>query len=202
MKLISKLHYITTNADMAEQACKGGVKWIQLRLKNVSDVHFFTVAKEVQTICKKHNATFIINDNVQLALELKADGVHLGKEDTLPQDARAILGNDFIIGSTANTIEDVTQLSKMPINYIGLGPYKFTDTKQNLSPVLGLKGYIDIINSLNNIKVPPIIAIGGIRIEDTASILNTGVYGIAVSGAITFAPNIADAARSFIVQLG
>ncbi len=202
MKLINKLHYITTSADMAEQACNGGVKWIQLRLKNVSDVYYYNVAKDVHAICKKYDATFIINDNVQLALELKADGVHIGKEDTSPQDARAILGNGFIIGSTANTIEDVTKLSKMPIDYIGLGPYRFTDTKQNLSPVLGLKGYNDIFNSTNYIKMPPIIAIGGIRLEDTVSILSTGVYGIAVSGAITFAPNIEEAAKSFILQIG
>ncbi len=81
MKAISKLHYITTNASMAEQACAGGVDWIQLRLKNVSYDEYKTVALEVQAVCKKYNATFIINDNIKLALDLGADGVHVGKED-------------------------------------------------------------------------------------------------------------------------
>lgn len=187
MKKINKLHYITTNAALAEKACKGGVRWIQLRLKNINHDDYKIIAKEVKEVCKQYNATFIINDNVQLALEINADGVHIGKEDMKPEEARAMLNSSFIIGCTSNTINDIIALSKKDIDYIGLGPYRFTSTKEKLSPILGFQGYENIFSQLNNagITAPPVIGIGGIRESDVAELLSTGLHGIAVSGAIT-----------------
>ncbi|PZF71466.1 thiamine phosphate synthase [Taibaiella soli] len=187
MKKISRLQYITTDASLAEKACIGGAKWIQLRLKNVNYEAYLETAKEVQLVCEQYNAIFIVNDNVSLALETGAHGVHLGKEDMPPAKARDLLGDDFIIGSTANTIEDIIRLSKEPINYIGLGPFRFTKTKENLSPVIGLEGYEAIFAALNkqNIQHPPIVGIGGIETDDIAALLQTGLYGIAVSGIIS-----------------
>src|SRR6185312_13737922 len=92
-----------THALLAEEACKGGINWIQLRAKKKSEKQWEAVALSVQKIAEKHSARFIINDNVALALKIKADGVHLGKEDMSPVEARKILGNEFIIGGTANT---------------------------------------------------------------------------------------------------
>lgn len=200
MREISRLQFITTNATLAEQACKGGVDWIQLRLKHVSYDEYRTVAKEVQAVCKKYNATFIINDNIQLALELKADGIHVGKEDPLPKDERdALLNRSGIIGCTANTIEDFIHLSDKPVSYIGLGPYRFTETKKKLSPILGLNGYKKIFSQLSsrNIKYPPVIGIGGITTDDVSVLMTTGLHGLAVSGAISSAPDVTTAAATF-----
>ena len=196
MKPISKLQFITTSAALAEQACMGGIDWIQLRLKDTPYDEFQAIAKEVQAVCKQFNATFIINDNVSLAFNIHADGVHLGKEDMSPDTARNLMGGNFIIGCTANTFEDIAYLSQKPISYIGLGPYRFTATKQNLSPVLGLQGYRDIYGIIKErrINTPPIIAIGGITNNDIPGIMETGIYGVAVSGAISNAHDSTTAA--------
>ena len=195
MKSISKLHFITTNATLAMQACMGGADWIQLRLKDVDYNEHKRIAMEVKQICKHYRSTFIINDNVQLAKEINADGVHIGKEDMDPHEARRLLGDEFIIGCTANTIEDVKRLACLPIDYIGLGPFKFTNTKQNLSPVLGLNGYRTIFEYLNDSKItsPPIIGIGGIVLDDVTELMTTGLSGIAVSGAISNAEDATEA---------
>jgi thiamine-phosphate pyrophosphorylase len=200
MKPISKLHFITTNATTAELACKGGVNWVQLRLKNVKYEQYKKVALEVQEVCSRYNAVLIINDNVQLAADIGADGVHIGSADMTPAEARALLGNDFIIGCTANTYEDIVRLSAQPINYIGLGPFRYTTTKQNLSPVLGIEGYKSIINQLKTTYTNhlPIIAIGGIIVHDVLSILATEVHGIAVSGAIGNASDVRSKAADFV----
>ena len=200
MKTISKLQYITTSATLAEQACKGGVDWIQLRLKNISYDDYRATALEVQAICKKYNATFIINDNVKLALDLNADGVHVGKEDPLlPDDVEEMLKRNYIIGCTANSIEDFIHLSGKPVDYIGLGPFRFTNTKQNLSPVLGIEGYQRIFSEIKEraMKVPPVIGIGGITEKDVTALLATGLHGIAVSGSITHAVNVTETAKEF-----
>jgi thiamine-phosphate pyrophosphorylase len=197
MKHISKLHFITASAEKAEMACAGGADWIQLRLKNVSYAYYRETALAVQDICKKYKATFIINDIVQLALDLKADGVHIGKEDMSPDEARQLMGGDFIIGCTANTTDDIFRLAGKQIDYIGLGPYRFTTTKQNLSPVLGLEGYQTIFQTVtdNNRNIPPVVGIGGILEDDINDLLSTGLHGIAISGAIANAEDATAAAR-------
>ena len=203
MKQISKLHYITTSAQLAEQACKAGVNWVQLRLKNLTYDAYKGLALDVQSVCQQYNATFIINDNVSLALDIGADGVHIGKEDMPPSKARAILGNDFIIGCTANTIEDIILLSQGPADYIGLGPYRFTATKEKLSPIIGLDGYQAIFSLLKHIPatIPPVIGIGGIQQEDMDTLLASALHGVAVSGAISNASSVTEAAKLFVESL-
>ncbi len=199
MKLISRLQYITTNATHAEQACKGGVDWIQLRLKGVDYADYKKVALEVQAICKKYNAKLIINDNVALAMDIYSDGVHLGKEDMFPEDAKGLLGDGFIIGCTANTYDDVAELATKDIDYIGLGPFRYTTTKANLKPILGLDGYKNILTKVkaNGYNVPPIVGIGGVKHMDVSSLLNTGLHGLAISGAISNADDVIGSARQF-----
>src|ERR1019366_3998093 len=147
MKRISRLQYITTNPLDADKACKAGVDWIQLRVKNKTEEEWRALAVETLIVCRRYGAKLIINDNVFLAKEIKADGVHLGKEDQNPAEARLILGEKFIsgekfiIGGTANSLEDIHSLIESGVDYIGLGPFRFTTTKANLSPVLGLEGY-------------------------------------------------------------
>ena len=92
-------------------------------------------------ICRKYNATLILNDHVHLVKEIGANGVHLGKSDMSPVKARELLGSNYIIGGTANNMEDIRQLHKSGVDYIGLGPFRFTRTKKNLAPILGIEGY-------------------------------------------------------------
>lgn len=196
---ISKLHYITANPAHAEEACKAGIDWVQLRVKHKNDDDWKMIAEEARIICTRYNAKLIINDSVKLARLINADGVHLGKEDMPPDEARMLLGPDFIIGGTANTIEDIERLSALKVDYIGLGPFRFTQTKKNLGPLLGLQGYLDLMKEcvVRNIKVP-IIAVGGVKLNDVAEILATGVYGVAVSSAISESGDIAATAQAFI----
>ena len=196
MNKISKFHYITqeingfTHAQLADFACCGGADWVQLRVKNKSFDEWLKIAEETKLMCKKHNAKLIINDNVLIAKKIDADGVHLGKNDMKPSEARKILGKKCIIGGTANSMKDIRWLMVERVDYIGLGPFRFTNTKENLSPILGLGG---IKNSLENCKKEkiniPIIAIGGIKKEDIETIVNTEIYGIAISSAINFSEN-------------
>jgi thiamine-phosphate pyrophosphorylase len=199
MKKISKLHYITTAAGLAEAACAGGADWIQLRLKNVPNEAYFAEAQKVKAVCRRYRATFIVNDNVEVAKAVGADGVHLGKEDMPPEEARVLLGEKAIIGYTANTRKDVIALSGKGVDYIGLGPFRFTATKQKLSPVLGFAGYSRMMEYFGetSVALPPVIAIGGIRLADVEHILDTGVHGIALSAAVSNAAEPATALREF-----
>ncbi len=201
MRKISKLQFITTNAAAAEQACMGGIDWIQLRLKDVSYDEYKTVALEVQAVCKKYNATFIINDNVKLALDIRSDGVHVGQDDPLSMDdINELLVRNAITGATVNNTADILHFKGKPVSYLGLGPFRFTTTKQKLSPILGIEGYKKIFEELKHsdmYPIPPLIGIGGITIEDVPGLVDTGLYGIAVSGAISNAQDVTDAARRF-----
>ena len=173
--------------DGIKMALEGGCRWIQLRMKDATDDEVRPIAIEVQKWCKEADATFIIDDRVQLVKELHADGVHLGKNDMPIQEARQILGDGFIIGGTANTLEDVISHAKAGADYIGCGPFRYTTTKQRLSPILGLEGYRHIIDGMK--EALPIVAIGGITIPDIPDIMKTGVTGIALSGTILNAEN-------------
>ena len=179
-----------SHLDSVRIALEGGCRWIQLRMKEASPENILPIAKEAMNLCRKYDATFIIDDYVELAKQIGADGVHLGKNDMPITEARKTLGKDFIIGGTANTFEDIQMLYKAGADYIGCGPFRFTTTKKNLSPILGLEGYQQIISQMkeNNISLP-LIAIGGITKKDIPSLMQTGINGIALSGSILRAEN-------------
>lgn len=192
--------------DSARIALEGGCRWIQLRMKDADESLLEETALVVQKMCKDYGATFIIDDNVHLVKKIKADGVHLGKNDMPIAEAREILGDDFIIGGTVNCFEDIlknlssTALAQKPkVNYFGCGPFRFTSTKKNLAPILGLEGYENIIRNMkrNNINIP-LVAIGGITKDDISDILKTGVDGIALSGSILRAENPVEEMRSIV----
>lgn len=171
--------------DSIRMALAGGCRWVQLRMKDVTDDEIRPVALEAQRLCKEAGAIFIIDDHVELVKEIQADGVHLGKMDMPIADARKLLGEDFIIGGTANTFEDVKSHYEAGANYIGCGPFRFTTTKKKLSPVLGLDGYRQIVSQMRQAGISlPIVAIGGITAEDIPDIMQTGVTGIALSGTV------------------
>ena len=183
----------------ARLALEGGCRWVQLRMKEATEAEFMAAAAEIGRLCKEHGATFVLDDHVEWVEKTGADGVHLGKNDMPIDEARKILGSDKIIGGTANTFEDVERLYRQGADYIGCGPFRFTTTKKNLSPVLGLEGYQHIVDQMKSHGINlPIVAIGGILESDIKSILATGVSGIAVSGGILNAENPAEEMQRFL----
>ena len=127
-------------AEEAQMAIEGGCRWIQLRIKDASDDEVRQVAMEIIPMCRETETFLIIDDRVELVNELKVSGVHLGKNDMDPLEAREILGPHAIIGITANTAEDIIRYKGKDVDYVGLGPFRHTTTKKNLSPVLGIEG--------------------------------------------------------------
>ncbi len=190
------LQFITNHSDkysIAEEAqmvIEGGCRWIQLRMKDATDEEVRAVALELIPMCQETDTFLIIDDRVELVNELKVSGVHLGKDDMDPLQAREILGPHAIIGITANTAEDILKYKGKDIDYVGVGPFTFTSTKKNLAPQLGLEGYRSIVSTVREAGMEiPIVAIGGITIDDVNQIMETGVNGIAMSAAIINAPD-------------
>ncbi len=190
-KSISRLHYITSPSDkhstmqQIEEVVNGGGNWIQLRMKDETVEEIERTALEALSFCMDNGATFVLNDHVEIAAKIGADGVHLGKNDMAPDKAREILGPQAIIGGTANTFDDVKRLVEAGVDYIGLGPFRFTETKKNLSPILGVEDYSSIINQCKEAGISiPIIAIGGLVPDDFKDLFNTGIHGVALSSFI------------------
>lgn len=198
----NRLQFITDSAQAAELACRGGVRWVQLRAKNRPAAGWRQLALDVQAVCRHHGAALIINDNPALALAIGASGVHLGQQDMPPAEARALLGPGFIIGGTANTFADIEKLVAAGVDYIGLGPFRFTTTKEKLSPILGLSGYADVLAQCRAAGfTTPVVGIGGVVLADVAGLLATGLHGVAVAGAISGAANSTEVARLFVGEL-
>lgn len=191
--MLQYISHFTPQISYAEgirMALEGGCRWIQLRMKDAPAEEIIACAEEVLPLCRRHGAKFLLDDHVELVRQLGTDGVHLGKNDMPVDEARKILGPDIIIGGTANTIEDIIRLHKQGADYIGCGPFRFTTTKKNLSPILGLDGYKSIVLKMKELGIDlPIVAIGGITVEDIPAVMGTGVSGIALSGAILGAPD-------------
>ncbi len=185
--------------ESALLALQGGCRWIQLRMKNEPDETVEPIALRLQKACREAGATFIIDDRVRLVKKIKAEGVHLGKANLPVAEARRFLGEEFLIGGTANTADDVLRLKRESADYVGCGPFRFTTTKQKLAPILGLEGYRTLMHRLavENLSIP-VCAIGGITLADIPEILATGVRGIAVSGSILNAADPIQAMRDFI----
>lgn len=185
VQFISHHTSIYSYLDSIAIALRGGCRWIQLRMKDADEQTLIQTAIKAQELCRQYGATFIIDDNPYIAKLSGADGVHLGKNDMPIAQARAILGSQAIIGGTANTIDDIISHAAAGANYIGCGPFRFTTTKQRLSPLLGIEGYKQIIRQMRERSIDlPIVAIGGITAQDIDPIMATGVTGIALSGSI------------------
>lgn len=193
-KEIDRLQFLTMDdgpvdhLQQVEAACVAGIRWIQLRMKQAGDKEFLDTALAAKSICEAHACTLIINDRVEIAMAVKAHGVQLGKLDMPVEEARRILGDDYIIGATANTAADILDHYQKGADYVGLGPLRFTTTKKKLSPVLGFDGYREIMAVLRKEKIfIPIVAIGGVVVEDLSGLLDAGLYGIAFSGLLVHA---------------
>ncbi len=192
--MLERLYFISqqtatkTHLNAIEEALQAGCRLVQLRVKNQPEAVVLEQAKAAKELCDRYNAKLIVNDFPQVAKTVGAWGIHVGLQDLPVAEVRAIVGNEMIIGGTANTFEHIQQRVQEGVNYIGLGPFRFTTTKEKLSPVLGLEGYQRIMDQMKaaNIQMP-IVAIGGVLPNDVPGLRNAGVYGVAVSGAITHA---------------
>ena len=190
------------HVEGAKLALQGGCRWIQLRMKDAMEIDFLRAAKKIRRLCDEYHATFILDDHVEWVGLTGADGVHLGKNDMSVDEARRVLGTHYIIGGTANTFDDIQRLARQGADYIGCGPFRFTTTKKNLSPILGLEGYQRIVKQMHDANINlPIVAIGGIKAEDIPAIMQTGVTGIAVSGAVLDAENPVEEMKKFCQKI-
>jgi thiamine-phosphate pyrophosphorylase len=206
--MIQKLQFITvdnehvSHSEQAKRAYDAGCKWVQLRMKSAQRDEIISEAKKIVPIAEKFGATLLINDHVDVACAIGAHGVHLGKNDISPLEAREILGKDAIIGGTANTLDDIVRLNALGVDYIGLGPFRFTTTKKNLSPTIGINGYERIFRELRllNIEIP-VVAIGGITIADIIPIIGAGAFGIALAGEVVKNEAIEENIKNILIQI-
>lgn len=201
---IAQLHIITQHIEnfshlaQIEALKNAAANCIQLRVKDTVQQEWFEIGRKAKAIVANTNTQLIVNDNVYLAKEINADGVHLGKKDMDIKEAREILGPDKIIGGTANTFDKIVELYKTGADYIGLGPYRNTSTKKELDPVIQHFGYEVIMKKmvLQKIKIP-VIAVGGITLKDVVPLMVAGLHGVAVSSAIVKAKNVGDNVQDF-----
>lgn len=185
--------------ESAMLALRGGCRWIQLRMKGATDEEVEPIALRLKDACRELQATFVLDDRVELCRKIEADGVHLGRGDMPVAEAREYLGHAFIIGGTANTIDDIRRLRREGADYIGCGPYRFTTTKEKLAPTLGLEGYRHICRQMADEQIRlPLCAIGGITLPDVMPLIEAGAQGIAVSGAVLRAADPAEMMRQFL----
>ena len=198
------LQYITNTQcgkpilDQVKAVLEGGCRWIQLRMKDATHEELLDMAKKVKELTDPAEAFLIINDTVVVCRDANATGVHLGKQDMLPSKARVELGPLAVIGVTANTMDDIRAVRALDIDYIGMGPFADTKTKENLAPILGLDGIKRLCKEMHDEDINIAhVAVGGIRLEDVKPLLEAGVDGIAVSGAIAYADDMAEATRKF-----
>ena len=168
-----------TLAQVVEKAILGGTTFVQLREKNATDEEFLQLALDVQKVCKKYNVPFVINDNVELAAKIGADGVHVGQSDMNALDVRALVGPDKILGVSAQTVEQAVLAEKQGADYLGVGAVFSTSMKDDADyvPYETLKAICDAVTI-------PVVAIGGITADNMHELKGSGICGVSVISAI------------------
>jgi thiamine-phosphate pyrophosphorylase len=170
-----------SHAEQVERLIIGGARFIQLREKHRSSREFYESAREALEIARKHGAKIIINDRVDIAFALKADGVHLGQDDLPPAEARKILGEKAIIGFSTHNLEQAIEAARMPIDYVAIGPIFSTTTKENPDETIGLEGLKKVRAAIGDF---PLVAIGGINSSNLHSIFISGANAAAIISGI------------------
>ncbi len=176
--------------NQVEKAIKGGVTFVQLREKNLDEESFLDEALKIQSLCKKYNIPFVINDNVEIAKKINADGVHVGQSDMEAADVRAILGEDKILGVSAQTVEQARLAEKMGADYLGVGAVFPTGSKADADDVS-----FDTLKEICSAVSIPVVAIGGIGAHNVSALAGSGISGIAVISAIFGAEDIESATK-------
>lgn len=190
-----------SHVEQARRLCAAGARWIQVRMKGVEDPReWIKVAGEIADICKAHGAICIVNDSVDVAMAAGAHGAHLNWRDTGWREARRYLGPKRILGGTVNNVADARRAALAGcLDYVGIGPWRFTTTKQKLAPVLGLTGVRRLVAQLDGL---PAWAIGGIVAGDLPAVRATGAAGAAVSSALYRDGRIEKNYRAFAAAWG
>lgn len=203
-KYIDKFHYLTqdldhrSHAEQARIACEAGAKWIQYRSLYKSDIELLQEINEIAAICDDWGATLIVTNHYHLLDKADIQGVHIEDFHADFLAIRRIIGEEKTLGASALNIDDVIRINNtVAVDYIGCGPYAHTDTKPNDYPLLGIKGYKDIVGSMHERGIDiPLLAVGGVTDNDVDELLNAGVYGVAVSAAVNKATNPAEAYKA------
>ncbi len=175
-----------SHTEQVKRLIDGGVKFIQLREKYASPKEFYDDAKNALEIARKYSVKIIVNDRIDIALALKADGVHLGQDDLPPAKARKILGENAIIGFSTHTLEEALEAVKLPIDYLAIGPVFATTTKENPEKTVGIEGVRKVREAIKNF---PLVAIGGITAENFRELLKAGADSVALIRSILLPTN-------------
>ncbi|MDA3854258.1 MAG: thiamine phosphate synthase [Bacteroidales bacterium] len=186
---IQNIQYITqdhprlSHAEQALAMFRLGVKWVQLRIKNATEEEIVAEAKRILKYAEQEGGTLILNDSVALAKKLGVKAVHLGLSDMPINQARVILGDDVVLGGTANTFEQIQLQVARGADYVGVGPFLFTTTKKNLSPTLGLDGYQRLLQQMKEVAIDlPLFCVGGVTMDDVDDLRAIGIHHFAISG--------------------
>lgn len=203
-KYIEKLHFIThdipqsSHIEQAQVACEAGAKWIQYRCLSKADNELLVDINLISEICDDWGATLIVTDHIHLKGKADIQGFHIENMDADFIAIRQQIGEEYTLGGSSNTVENLIRLANEGADYAGFGPFKVTTTKPNNFPLLGLQGYSDAIRRLNTENIDlPILAVGGVTLSDISALLAAGIYGIAASSAINQAENMYEAYLDF-----
>ncbi|ARS41822.1 thiamine phosphate synthase [Sphingobacteriaceae bacterium GW460-11-11-14-LB5] len=204
MKYIEKLHYIThdiphlSHIEQAQQACEAGAKWIQYRCLSKTDEALLQDINAIAEICDDWGTTLIVTNHVHLNGKADIQGFHMEDMDADFVALRKRVGHDITLGGSANTVENVIRLAQEGADYVGYGPFAETETKPNQYKLLGIEGYQQAIKELDAQHISiPLLAVGGIKTYDVEALMQAGIYGIAVSGAINLADDFIEAYQDF-----
>ena len=203
-KFIEKLQFIThdipalTHVEQAQIACGAGAKWIQYRCLTKDDAALLEDISQIAEICDDWGATLIVTDHVHLNGKADIQGFHMEDMDADFIKLREELGEAITIGGSSNTLEGLLRLAAEGVDYAGFGPFSVTTTKPNQAALLGVSGYADAMQILRDRQITlPVLAVGGVQLEDIEDLMATGVFGIAASAAINQAPDMEEAYIAF-----
>ena len=203
-KYIEKLQFIThdlphiSHVEQTQQACEAGAKWIQYRCLSKSGDELLNEIHEIATICDDWGATLIVTDHVQLKGKADIQGFHVEDFDADFKTLRAQLGEETTIGGSATTVAGLIRMFEEGADYAGFGPFSVTTTKPNNAPLLGVAGYADAMAQLQALNIDfPVLAVGGITLTDVEPLMESGIFGVAVSAAINQSDDLREAYEDF-----
>ena len=182
--------------EQVKEALENGVTCVQLREKELDESDFLKEAKQISTLCKEYKVPFIVNDNVNIAIACKADGIHIGQEDMELTNVRKLVGEDMIIGVSAHTVEEAIKAQEGGADYIGIGAVFATSTKTDVD-VLSFETLRSICEAVDI----PTVAIGGIKKDNICKLKGSGIDGVAVVSAIFAANDIATATKELLFEV-
>ncbi len=185
-------------AEVVAAVMRGGARMVQLRAKGVADRRLLELAREAVRAAREGDVLILINDRPDVARIVGADGVHVGQEDLAPEDVRAVLGPDAILGLSTHSREQVLSAASQPVDYVAVGPVFATSTKLDADPVVGL----DFVRDARRLLAVPVVAIGGITKENAAEAVRAGAQGLAVISDIMAADDPASATRELARRIG